>query len=148
MKETGKISYVASTLSRTGVACLSEEIDCVHWIGKSKQGTTRPVLVKFIRESKRNLILYNRANLNRNFNSLIWINDHDVFDHTRRQRKTVRDIAAYAKSIGQTDLKVHGDGLMVDGGKFKHHDLDHLPPHLSIANAKQPSNETDLYFQS
>lgn len=105
------------------------------------------MLVKFLRESKRNLILYNRANLNRNTNSIIWIND-DVSDLTRRQRKTVRDISTYAKSIGQTDLKVHGDGLVVGNGKFKHQDLDLLPPHLSIANAKQPSNESDLYFQS
>lgn len=141
------ITYIASTLSRTGIYCSIDDIDYVKRIGKFKQGATRPVLVKFVRESKRNLILYNRANLNHNSNSLIWIND-DVSDHTRRQRKTVRDIAAYAKSIGQADLKVHGDGLIIDGDKYKHQDLDLLPPHLSIASAKQPSNDTDLYFQS
>lgn len=141
------MTYVASTLSRTGISCSYDDLDYARRIGKFKQGSTRPVLVKFVREYKRNLILYNRANLNRNSNSLIWIND-DVSDHTRRQRKTVRDIATYAKSIGQTDLKIHGDGLIIDGGKYKHQDLDLLPPHLSIAIAKQPSNETDLYFQS
>lgn len=141
------ITNVASTLSRTGIACSVDDIDYVKRIGKHKQGATRPVLVKFLHESKRNLILYNRANLNRNTNSLIWIND-DVSDHTRRQRKTVRDIAAYAKSMGQTDLKIHGDGLLVGNGKYKHQDLDLLPSHLSIANAKQPAYESDLYFQS
>lgn len=141
------ITYVASTLSRTGILCSIDDLDYVKCIGKRKQNSTRPVLVKFIREYKRNLILYNRANLNRNSNSLIWIND-DVSDHTRRQRKTVRDIAAYAKTIGQTDLKIHGDGLVVGNGKFKHQDLDLLPEHLSVATAKQPSDETDLYFQS
>lgn len=141
------ITYVASTLSRTGISCSHEDIDYVKRIGKSKQGSIRPVLVKFVSENKRNLILYNRANLNRNSNSLIWVND-DVSDYTRRQRKIVRDIAAYAKALGQTDLKVHGDGLVVGNGKYKHQDLDLLPSHLSIANAKQPSNDSDLYFQS
>lgn len=141
------ITYVASTLSRTGISCSIDDIDYVKRVGRHKQGTIRWVLVKFLRESKQNLILYNRANLNRNTNSLIWIND-DVSDLTRRQRKTVHDIATYAKSICQTDLKVHGDGLVVGNGKYKHQDLDLLPPHLSIANAKQPSNESDLYFQS
>lgn len=141
------LTYVASTLSRTGISCSADDIDYVKRIGKFKPGSARPVLVKFLKESKRNLILYNRANLNWNSNSLIWIND-DVSDHTRRQRKTVRDIAAYAKSIGLNDLKVHGDGLIVDGDKFKHQDLDLLPPYISIEIAKQPSNESDLYFQS
>lgn len=141
------VTYVASTLSRTGISCSVEDIDYVKRIGKFKHGSTRPVLVKFIREYKRNLILYNRANLNRNSNSLIWIND-DVSDFTRRQRKAVRDIAAHAKNIGQTDLKVHGDGLVVGSGKYKHQDLDLLPPHLNLSTAKQPFDDSDLYFQS
>lgn len=141
------LTYVASTLSRTGISCSTDDIDYDKRLGKHKQGSTRPVIVKFLREYKRNLILYNRANLNRNSNSLIWIND-DVSDYTRRQRKTVRDIAAYAKSIGQSDLRVHSDGLVIGNGKYKHQDLDLIPPHLSIENAKQPSNDTDLYFQS
>lgn len=141
------LTYVTSMLSRTGISCTVNDIDYVKRTGKRKQGSTRPVLVKFLNEYKRNMILYNRSNLNRNSNSLIWIND-DVSDFTRRQRKTVRDIAAIAKTAGHTDLKVHGDGLVVGNGKFKHQDLDLLPSHLSVANAKQPSNETDLYFQS
>lgn len=141
------LTYVASTLSWTGISCSIDDLDYVKRIGRYRQGATRPVLVKFVREHKRTLILYNRANLNRNTNSLIWIND-DVSDYTRRQRKTVRDIAANAKIIGQTDLKVHGDGLVLGNGKFKHQDLDLLPPHLSIATAKQPCDESDLYFQS
>lgn len=141
------ITYVASTLSRTGVSCSYDDIDYVKRIGKYKPGSTRPVLVKFIRESKRNLILYNRANLNRNSNALIWIND-DISDFTRRQRKTVREIAAYAKASGIPDLKIHGDGLVVGTNKYKHQDLDLLPAHLSISKAKQISDESDLYFQS
>lgn len=37
---------------------------------------------------------------------------------------------------------------MVGNGKFKHQDLDLLPEHLSPAAAKQPSDESDLYFQN
>lgn len=141
------ITYVASTLSRTGVSCSYEDIDYAKRIGKFKQGQTRPILVKFTRESKRNLILYNRANLNRNTNTLVWIND-DTSDYTRRQRKTVREIAACAKTQGISDLKIHGDGLILGNDKYKHQDLDLLPTHLSVANAKQIIDENDLYFQS
>lgn len=141
------VTYVASTLSRTGVSCSYEDIDYAKRIGKYKPGSTCPILVKFIRESKRNLILYNRANLNCNANTLVWIND-DVSNFTRRQRKTVRDIAAYAKSQGTTDLKIHGDGLVLGNGKYKHQDLDLLPAHLSISKAKQIADDSDLYFQS
>lgn len=148
-EKTGEnlITYVASTLSRTGVSCSYEDIDYAKRIGKFKPGQTRPILVKFIKESKRNLILYNRANLNRNANTLVWIND-DISDFTRRQRKTVREIAAYAKSQGISELKIHGDGLIINNNKYKHQDLDLLPAHLSIANAKQIADENDLYFQS
>lgn len=140
------VTYVASTLSRTGVSCTYEDIDYAKRIGKYKQGSTRPILVKFIRESKRNLILYNRSNLNRNSNTLVWIND-DVSDITRRQRKTVREIAAYAKTQGIPDLKIHGDGLVLGNNKYRHQDLDLLPAHLSIIKAKQIADESDLYFQ-
>lgn len=141
------VTYVASTLSRTGVSCSYDDIDYAKRIGKYKPGYTRPILVKFVRESKRNLILYNRANLNRNSNVLIWIND-DISDFTRRQRKTVREIAAYAKASGIPDLKIHGDGLVLGTSKYKHQDLDLLPAHLSVSKAKQISDDTDLYFQS
>lgn len=78
------LTYIASTLSRTGIARSTDDIDYVKRIGKCKQNSARPVLVKFIREYKRNLILYNRANLNRNSNSLIGIND-DVSDYIYSQ---------------------------------------------------------------
>lgn len=141
------VNRVASTLSNTGIQCLSSDIDYVKRIGQYHKGTNRPILVRFVREGVRNSILYNRNNINNGKTShFIWIND-DVSDFTRRQRKTTRDITALAKINGEESIRVHGDGLIVGDTKYKHTDLDLLPPHLSIEKAKSRSDEDCIYFQ-
>lgn len=140
---------MANTLSKTGVTCTIADIDYVKRIGKYKEGRTRPVLVRFLKEGKRNSILFNRNNINKNKaqnDPLIWIND-DVSEETRASRKTVRDIAAMAKQQGNDNLKVHGDGIIVGSVKYRHDELDLLPPNLSVVKAKSRSEETGIYFQ-
>lgn len=140
---------VTQTLSKTGIICELSDIDYAKRIGKFKEGNTRPVLVRFVKEGKRNSIYYNRANLNKNRArgaSLLWLND-DISDETRRRRKTVRDIAALANCEG-TAVKVHDDGIIVDNLKYKHADLDLLPPNISVAKAKSRDEPTGIYFQS
>lgn len=61
--------------------------------------------------------------------SLLWIND-EVSDETRRNRKSVREVAILAKQVGKANIKIHSDGLIIDNQKFKHEDLDLLPPQL------------------
>lgn len=86
--EENLILYVATTLSKLGVSCTADDIDFVRRFGKHRTGFTRPILVKFVRESKRNLILYNRSNLHTNNSApSVWIND-DISDCTRRNRKS------------------------------------------------------------
>lgn len=147
--EENLILYVATTLSKTGVSCTADDIDFVRRIGKHRAGYTRPILVKFLRESKRNLILYNRSNLHtNNFAPLVWIND-DTSDCTRRNRKSVRDIATLARQTGfQEEIKIHGDGLILGANKYKHQDLDLIPDAISLAKAKTRQEDDDLYFQS
>lgn len=58
--------HVANSLSKTGVSCTVNDLDHVKRIGKFKQGQARPILVRFMKEGKRNSILYNRANINKN----------------------------------------------------------------------------------
>lgn len=118
-------------------------------LGKQKQGEPRPILIRFNKEGKRNSILYNRANINKNKKAnapLLWIND-DVSEETRRHRKAVRDIATLANQLGTASVKVHGDGLILNNNKYKHEDLDLLPTELSIAKAKSRVEETGIYFQ-
>lgn len=138
---------IATVLSGTGIMCNVQDLDFVRRIGAYKEGFTRPVLVKFIKESKRNAILYNRNVLNMNKTSnFIWIND-DTSDETRRNRKTARDVAALAKLSGNENVKIHGDGIIVNGTKFKHTDMDLLPPEISVDKAKTRESEDDIYFQ-
>lgn len=92
----------------------------------------------------------NHLNINKNKprdEPFLWVND-DVSDETRQNRKAVRDVAALAKVQGcSATIKVHGDGIIVDSNKYKHSDLDLLPPKLSLANAKSRVEDTGIYFQ-
>lgn len=121
---------VATSLSKTGIQCNTNDLDYVKRLGKYKEGSSRPILVRFTKEGKRNSILYNRANVNKHRaqgEPFLWIND-DVSDETRNNRKTVREVAILAKQLGNNNIKVHSDGLIIGNQKYKHEDLDLLPP--------------------
>lgn len=134
---------VATTLALTGVCCSASDLDSVYRIGKPKPDGPRPIIIRFVKQSKRDAILYNRINLNKNSEgaSPLWLND-EVSDITNRNRKTVRDVAENAKNLGFNDIKIHGDGLIIGTAKIKHQDLDLLPPLLTVACAKTIQTET------
>lgn len=137
---------VATILSGTGITCYLSDIDYTRRIGAFKTAHSRPILVTFTNEAKRNAILYNRLNINRNKTSnFIWIND-EISEETRRNRKTTCDIAALANLNGTQNICVHGDGLIMDNIKYRHNQLDLLPTELSLEKAKTRENET--YFLS
>lgn len=141
--------HIATNLSKTGVVCTVAYIDYVRRLGKPKQGERRPKLIRFNKEGKRNSILYSRANINKNKKNddpLLWLND-DVSEETRRNRKAVRDIATLANQLGTTNVKIHGDRLIVNNNKYKHEDLELLRPDLSVTNAKSRVEPTGIYFQ-
>lgn len=145
------MNQAAKAMAKTGVQCHASDLDLARRIGKFRTGHTRPVLVRFLKESKRNAVLYGRNNLNKNRSPnnkspLLWIND-DVSDITRRNRKNVRDIATVAKQQGITYIRTHGDGIVVEDGKFRHKDLDLLPPNLSLGRAKTREESEDIFFQ-
>lgn len=138
---------VATILSGTGISCSTTDIDFYRRIGPYREGSTRPILVRFTTEAKRNAILYNCMQINRNKSSnFVWIND-DISDTTRRYRKTVRDIATLANLNGIQNIRVHGDGLIVENTKYRHNELDLLPPALSIEKAKSRETDSDIFFQ-
>lgn len=141
------LAHTVEILSRTGVTCTDEEIDYVRRIGKYRDGKTRPVLVCFRRQGIRNQIFYNRNNLNRERRSHVWIND-EVSDGTRRMRKATRDIATLAKASGYKNVKIHTDGILINNSKFRHSELDRLPPDISPSKAKSRIDGQDLFFQS
>lgn len=145
------LNQAAKVLSKTGIQCHPSDLDYARRIGKFRTGYNRPVLVRFMRESKRNSILYARNNINKKRapNSkapLLWVND-DVSDVTRRNRKNVRDIATLAKQQGDDSIRIHGDGLVVGDGKFRHRDLDLLPVNLALERAKTREESEEIFFQ-
>lgn len=50
--------------------------------------------------------------------------------------------------MGVENVKIHGDGIVIGKGKYKHPDVDLLPPLLTASNAKTIQTETDVFFQS
>lgn len=60
------VNQTAKVLSKTGVQCHPSDLDYARRIGKFKTGEIRPVPVRFLKESKRNAILYGRNNVNKN----------------------------------------------------------------------------------
>lgn len=138
---------MATILSGTGTFVTTNDIDFTRRIGAYKDGQNRPILVKFLKEAKRNAVLYNRQNLDINKTSnFVWVND-DISDETRRYRKTTRDIAALANINGVTDIRVHGDGLILNNTKYRHNELDLLPPNLSVSKAKTRETDNEVFFQ-
>ena len=78
--------------------------------------------------------------------NLIWIND-DVGEFTRRQRKSVRDVASYATENNVQNIKIHSESIIVHGKKYRHGDLDLLPVKISLSKAKTPVRDNHIYFQ-
>lgn len=81
------MNSVCNALSRTGVNCTPADIDMVRRIGKQNPNSTRPVLIRFLRQSKQDSFLFNRLNLNKNHEDTpLWLND-EVSDLTRKNMK-------------------------------------------------------------
>lgn len=143
------ITQVVNAFSKTGVVCDQQDIDFARRVGKYQEGSCRPILVRLMKEAKRNEILYARNNVNKNLPrgaTLLWIND-DVSEETRRMRKTIRDIATLAKLNGDEGIRVHSDGLIYGDDKYRMSDLDLLPSNISVEKAKSRTSEADIYFQ-
>lgn len=137
---------IASCLSRSGIVCQVGDIDYAKRMGRYREGQNRPVMVRLLKEGLRNAILYNRSNVSRNSNPSVWVND-DVSDTTRKQRKRVRDVAYLASLKGVKDVKIHSDGIVIGNDKYRHADLDLLPPTLSTQNATTRVDDQDIFFQ-
>lgn len=128
----------------------------VYRIGKHQLPQTNPnqrhpkprtIMVTFRSVSERNTIYYSRTKLRENNNyRQIYLND-DITEMTRRSREDYRSVAALAQKYGNA-VKVHGDGIIIDGRKYRHGESDHLPTNLSLAQAKTVQEDESIYFCS
>ena len=114
---------------------------------RNGQRPTKPrsIMVIFKSVQARNAIYYRRVKLNKSERYAgIYLND-DVTTATRKNRDDFRSVAALARSVG-SEVRVHDDGIVIDGKKFRH--TDPLPDKYSLDKAKTVNIQGDLYFHS
>lgn len=145
---------MASHLVPTGLNPAA--IVSIHRIGKLQPPQTKPgqrhprpriILLTMRSVQERNELFFARTKL-RGTNAFkqIYLND-DTTLQTRKLREDYRSVAALAQANG-SNVKVHGDGIIIDGRKFKHGEADQLPNNLSLANAKTIQMDGGIYFCS
>lgn len=107
----------------------------------------RSIMISFRSVQERNLIYFARAKLrDSNKYKSIFLND-DVTTLTRKMRDDYRSVAALARASG-SEVRVHGDGVVIDGKKYKQTEQHLLPPHFSLAKAKTVQIDEGLFFHS
>lgn len=145
-------TFVKELATKVGTMIDDSEIEAVYRIGKSLNGNRpRTIMVKFTAKEPRNRLYYKRMKLNttkdETSRNKIWIND-DITANTARQREELRSIADLCKEKGETEVKVHTDGIILRNRKFRMDSLTALPSNLSLPCAKTVNRTGHIYFQS
>lgn len=118
--------------------------------GQGRNQTTdrpRTVMIVFKNVQVRNKIFFARAALkSMEGRKGVFIND-DVTTLTRKMREDYRSVAALARSMG-AEVRVHSDGIIIDGQKYLLTEPQTLPEQFSLANSKVIEVNGEIYFQS
>lgn len=131
-----------------------ESIQSVYRLGKSTQGgnrgsakKTRPVMVVFGDVRTRNDFYFARTKL-KSMDQLsnVYIND-DVTIETKRARDEYRSVAIIARNAGAM-VRIHDDGLVLNGTKYKLFEPDTLPAEYSLDKAKTITTPQGIFFHS
>lgn len=107
----------------------------------------RTILVTFHHIMPRNKFYYARTSL-RNIEGCrgVYLND-DVTQITRRQREDYRAVAALAREDG-AEIRIHDDGLLINGRKHLLTEPHTLPSKYSLAKARTVELNDEIYFSS
>lgn len=113
----------------------------------SRHGRPRTIMVTFYHMAPRNRFYFARSSL-RNIDRCrgIYIND-DVTQQTRRQREDYRSVAALAREDG-AEIRVHDDGLLINGHKHLLSEPHSLPAKYSVGKARTIELNDEIYFSS
>ena len=149
---TAFISDIGHQLGLKNMA--PEDIVSVYRIGKKNQQQRgnnrqrpRTIMIEFANIKARNTFFFARANLKNaaQFRG-IYLND-DVTPFTRKMRDDYRSVANLARNAG-SDVRVHTDGIVLDGTKFLLTEPHTLPARFSLKRAKTLEINDELYFHS
>lgn len=135
------------------------ELTSVYRIGKrptyagatnnNGRRTPRPrtIMIVFANVTDRNTFYFSRTKLKGALNyPNIYLND-DVSVETRKAREDFRSVAALARLKG-ADVKVHSDGIILNGTKYKLTEPNTLPECYSLAAAKTMEFGGEIFFHS
>lgn len=146
--------YVADIASRIGVSNMARgDLSAVYRVGarqhQDRHAHPRPrtIMVVFMTEFIRNKFFFARTKL-KTVDSLrgVYLND-DVTAITRKQREDYRSVAVLARSL-HADVRIHTDGIVLDGTKYRLTEQDSLPSKYSLARAKTVEEGGEIYFSS
>lgn len=112
-----------------------------------KKWRPRTILVTLKTVIERNAVFFARTNLMKSENYRnIYLND-DVTAMTHKLRDDFRSVAVLARAEGM-DVKVHGDGIILNNRKYRHQEADILPDKVTMERAKNIIKGQGLYFHS
>lgn len=114
------------------------------------QGTAskpRTILVVFRSVRERNELYFARTKLrSTDAYKNIYLND-DVTATTRRVREDYRAVAALVRNENK-EVRIHDDGILIEGKKYRYNQVDQLPQRYTVRKAKTVRIDNGLYFQS
>lgn len=115
--------------------------------GRRQMDRPRTIMVVFRNVQVRNRLFFARATL-KNLDKFrgIFVND-DVTPLTRKMRDDYRSVAALARATG-AEVRVHSDGIVIDGQKYLLTEPQTLPEQYSLPNSKIIEVNGEIYFQS
>lgn len=145
--------FVTDIAGRMGIPNMARsDLNAAYRVGARQPGRNgrprpRTIMVVFATELMRNRFFFARTKL-RTVDSLrgIYLND-DVTAQTRKQREDYRSVASLARSL-QADVRIHTDGILLDGVKYRLDEQATLPAKYSVQNAKTIQEGGELYFSS
>ena len=129
-----------------------EEVTGAYRIGKrvltgGRAKRTRPIMVNFRDVRTRNAFYYARTKLKDNGELKgIYLND-DVTIETKRARDDLRSVANMARSAG-ANVRVHDDGIVLNGTKYRLFETETLPAEFALSKAKTVRSENGIFFHS
>ena len=113
--------------------------------GKAKR--TRSIMVSFTDVRTRNAFYYARTKLKANEQLKgIYLND-DVTLETKRARDDLRSVANLARAAG-ANVRVHDDGVVLNGTKYRLFETESLPDEFALSKAKTVHSENGIFFHS
>ena len=153
-EEENLIDYIQNMTKIMGLSGVGPADYTASRIGRKnedRQGQTgkarkpRIIMINFNNHIARNKFYYARSKLgnSREYKG-VYLND-DVSIQTMKHRDGFRAVAALARKYGD-EVRVHGDGIIINKTKYRYDDA--LPDKYALSKAKVVEINGQIYFQS